>query len=231
MNLTAIVTLLQLALSLLSNSRGTASQSQALAFANQAMSLAQNAIVSQVATSTLNSSHDTEISTTTPIIVNTPTVNSSTSIEVVGKIRVTYPYTVRNGSYFLTASQDEDIKITSISMELIKSRETPSQGLKIVDSWGKQFGTTQKIHDQFADVYHLVELLSSPYIFSGDSLIIPAGNTVNIHVEADATSTKNSYCAEIVGVSGVGVISNDVISGVDDNFSIVSSTNSVNNCW
>lgn len=48
MTLTTIITLLQLALSLLSSSQGTASQPQAIAFANQAVSLAQGALTAQM---------------------------------------------------------------------------------------------------------------------------------------------------------------------------------------
>jgi hypothetical protein len=111
---------------------------------------------------------------------------------------------LRIGSYALTASPDEAIKINSLSIEAPFNIATASfQNLKVVVG-GTQFGTVQTVVNP-----------NTQYTFSDSPFEIPPGSTVIADVYADTLSsapTGTRIHSALTGVTGKGVVSNGAIS-------------------
>ena len=117
--------------------------------------------------------------------------------------------TIEIGSYALTASSVEGVKISNVSIQTNGvsngSFGSPFQNLKVMVG-GAQFGATQT-----------TVASGTIYTFSGTPFVVSAGSTVNVNIYADTLSsapaaTTISPATILANLSGAGVISSGAIS-------------------
>jgi len=106
---------------------------------------------------------------------------------------------IRIGSYAFSASSAEGVNVNTVTVQLTPNSSTAAfQNLKLLVN-GTQFGTTQGVVSGQAQ-----------YSFSGAAFNIPAGQTVNVDVYADALSAAAgtfSPATALIGYTGSGAIS------------------------
>ncbi len=117
-------------------------------------------------------------------------------------------FNAKIGSYALTASSVESVKINNVSIQAGNSNVFSGslfQNLKITVN-GVQFGLTQG-----------TVAVGTSYTFSGTPFTVPAGGTVYVNVYADISSsapmsTSVSPATILTGLSGIGAISSGIIA-------------------